>query len=297
MSQATKKRISKLIEDIKSKTLTHEKLMEAILEIGEKGNKSFADDLIPLLDEIEEKDIKFQLKNSILKLGITAQYMNQEGIRKEDENDLDGAIRKYELCVKLDPKHKWAWYNLARMYDKHKNNLEKAIEFYKEAVAVDKNYGDGWNNMGNIYLDLNQLSLAKQAYEKAIQSKGYDFKYYPYYNIGLVYNRVNNPKKALEYFLKAIEIKSDYARALYHTGKTYRMLEEHEKASEYFARALEHDKKLEKSMRELGVVMEEVITKQILRKLNKFEPDQDKKSIEIKEKPVETHDTRKHGVR
>ncbi|NVM02765.1 MAG: tetratricopeptide repeat protein [Candidatus Helarchaeota archaeon] len=297
MSQATKKRISKLIKDIKSKTLSHDKLIESIKEIGVKGNKSLADDLIPLLDEFDEKDVITNLKDTIKKMGITADFMNQEGIKKEDENDFDGAIRMYELCVKLDPKHKWAWYNMARMYNNQKNNKEKAIELYKEAVSVDENYGDAWNNMGNVYLDLNQLSLAKQAYERTLQSKGYNFKHFPYYNLGLVYNRVNNPKKALDFFLKALQIKGDYARALYHTGKTYRILEEHEKASEYFALALEHDKHFEKSIRDLGVVMEEVITKQILRKLDKFEPDQDKKGKKFKDKPAKPHGVRKHGVR
>ena len=108
MSQAKIKRISKLLKDIKSKTLSHDKLIESILEIGEKGNKSLAGDLIQLLDEYKEKDILFNLKNTILKLGITASYLNQEGIKNEDENNFDGAIRQYELCVKLDPKHKWA---------------------------------------------------------------------------------------------------------------------------------------------------------------------------------------------
>ncbi|MHA1385406.1 MAG: tetratricopeptide repeat protein [Candidatus Helarchaeota archaeon] len=296
MSTSKKKGILKILNDIKSKTLTKEQLIENLVKLREIGDKSLADDLIPLLDEYDSGDVIFNIRETLARLGITADFMNGEGIKKEDEGDYDGAIKKYELCVKIDPYYQWAYYNLGRMYGDKKKNNEKAIELYKKAVSVNKNYGDGWNNLGNIYSRINQLSYAKEAYEKSIQSVGYKSKHYPYYNLGLIYEKVGNLDKALEHFLKATELKKDYAKALYNAGRIYRKLGEYEKADKYFAEAIKHDETYEQDIRDLGVIVEEVIARQILKKLDTFEIDDEKQEKQVKgsEKGIKL---KKHGVR
>lgn len=275
MESAPKKSILKIIEDIKSKTLSHEEIIENIEEIGKTGDNSLADDLILLIDEFkDDEEIILALREVLIKLGITPFYMNEAGIAKEDAGDYNSAIRKYELCVKLDPNYHWAWYNMGRMYGNQKKDSEKAIELYKKAVSINENYGDGWNNLGNIYLRLNQLNLAKQAYERSIQCNDYNAKYFPYFNLGLVYDRIEDQKKALENFLKAIEQKSDYSKAIFNAGKTYKKLGDFEKANEYFAKALKYDLSLEPSIRELGVIIEEVMAIELLKNLEDFELDQ-----------------------
>ncbi|NVM02764.1 MAG: tetratricopeptide repeat protein [Candidatus Helarchaeota archaeon] len=270
MSSSTNKGILKIINDIKSKTLPSDKLIESIKEIGKMGNKFLAHDLIPLLDEFDDEDILFHLRETLAKLRITPDFLNDTGLEKEDEGDYDDALQKFELSVKLDPKYYISWYNMARIYGNQKKNYQKAIELFEKALSINPTYGPGWNSLGNVYYDLKQFSLARQAYERAIQCVGYKGKHYPYYNSGLVYEKMGYPRKALEYFLKSVDFKQDYSRASYNAGRTYRELGEHEKAYEYFAMALKYDLSYEKTIRELGVKVEEVMTMYLLKKLDKF---------------------------
>jgi tetratricopeptide (TPR) repeat protein len=288
----SKKGILKLINEIKDKTLSKEKLIENIKEIGNIGSKNLAEDLIPLLDEFDDGDVKFQIRETLTKLGITPYYMNDEGIKREDAGDVDGAIRKYELCVILDPYYHWAYYNMARMYADKKGDNQKGIELYKKAVEVNKNYGDGWNNLGNVYSKINQISQARHAYEQAAKCTGYKSLHFPYYNLGLLYAKMGNNQKALENYLKSIEVKNDYAKAIFNAAKTYKEMGEPEKANEYFAIAIKNDQTYEQDVKNLGVVVEEVLTMQLLKNLDGFEPSQEK--LEKKE----SKDIKKgHGVR
>ncbi len=271
MSSSSNKGILKIINNIKSKTLPQDKLIESIKEIGKIGNKFLADDLIPLLDEFDDEDILFQIRETLAKLRITPGFLNDTGLEKEDEGNIAEAIRKYELCIKLDPNYYYAWYNMARMYGDKKKNFQRAIELYKKTLSINTTYGPGWNGLGNVYFDLKQYSLARQAYERAIQCVDYKGKNYPYYNSGLVYEKLGNLRKALEYYLKSVEFKQDYSRASYNAGRLYRDLGESQKAYEYFGTALKYDQSYEKTIRELGVIVEEVMTIYLLKKLDEFE--------------------------
>ncbi|MHA1379012.1 MAG: tetratricopeptide repeat protein [Candidatus Helarchaeota archaeon] len=284
--------ILKILDEIKSKTLPKDEVIARIAELGEKGSKSLAEELIPLLDEFESEDIRFQLRDTLGKLEISTDYLNGEGIKREDNGDYDGAIRMYELCVKLDPYYQWAWYNMGRMYGDKKKDNEKAISAYKKAVSVNDNYGDAWNNLGNIYSRINQLSLSRDAYEKSLKCSGYKSKHFPSFNLGLLYEKLGTNQKALDYFLEALEIKPDYTKAMYNCGLIYKKLGNIEKSWEYFAKTLKHDQTYEEDIRESGINVEEVVAVQLLKELDNFETEPLMKQQKNEKKPPKPHGSR-----
>ena len=290
MSQSNKS-VLKIIEEIKSKSLAKDLLIERIKTLGSEGSKFLAEELVPLIDEFDDKDVIFQFREMLAKLGITGDFLNSQGIKEEDANNIDEAIRKYELAVKLDPQYRWAYYNLGRMYGDKKGDNEKAVGYYQKAVSIYKHYGDAWNNLGNVYSRLSQLTRSKEAYETANNCPGYKYKHYPTYNLGLIYEKVGDNKKALEYFLKSVEIKGDYAKAIYHTGRMYKILAEEDKAYEFFAKAMKADKTYEEDIRNLGVIVEEIYTLQLIKELDNMEP----VGLPGKEKIGKSRG--KHGVR
>ncbi len=269
MSKKNEKGILKILKDIKDRKLPKEEIIEKIREIGEnKDNLTLATDLIPLIRDFQDdEDIVFVIREVLAKLQITTYMMNEKGIDREDDNDPDGAIQMYELCLIIDPSYQWAWYNMGRMYGDVKNDYERSIECYKEAIKINDSYGDAWNNMGNVYSKINRFSLAKHAYEKSYSSPGYTAKHFPYFNLGLLYDKVENHKKAIEYYLKSIEIKRDYAKAYYNAAKSYKKLGDMTKSMDFFARTLEFDSTYEKSVSEQGVSVEEIIAREIIKKL------------------------------
>ena len=275
MSDDRQQGLLKAIQDLKTKDLSPDKIKKLLEKIGEIGNKNLSDDLIPLIDKYENnKDLLFVLRETMSKLGITPYLLNEEGIKEEDANQVDGAIHKYELAVKLDPTYHWAWYNLGRMLDR-KNLTEKAIEMYKKALEVNENYGDAWNNLGNIYSRINRFSLAKEAYERSYNCPTYDSKHFPYFNLGLLYDKVEDQEKAIEYYLKAIEMKNDYAKAYYNLGVSYKKIggaENMEKAMEAFSETIKLDSTYINDIRDKGIIIEELMALEIIKKLEKYEP-------------------------
>jgi len=259
-----------VLKDIKKRKISKEEVIEKIREIGEvPDNINFAEDLILLIDDFKkDEDINFVLREVLKKLNITGYFMNEKGIQKEDAEDSDEAIRMYELCLILDPNYHWAWYNMGRMYGDVKKDYEKAIECYKNAVEINDNYGDGWNNLGNIYSNIGRYSLAKHAYEKAASSPAYSAKYFPLFNLGLLYDKVENHKKAIKCYSKAIELKKDYAKAYYNAAKSYKKIGETTKCMNFFAKALEIDTSFEKSIRDQGVRIEEIVARELIKKLS-----------------------------
>ncbi|NHI92448.1 MAG: tetratricopeptide repeat protein [Candidatus Lokiarchaeota archaeon] len=274
MSNDRQQGLLKAINDLKTKDLSPSEIKEILEKVAEIGDKNLSDDLIPLIDKFEnDKEIIFLLKETLSKLQITPYNLNEEGIAEEDADNVDGAIHKYELCVKLDPSYHWAWYNLGRMLDR-KHLTEQAIDMYKKALEVNENYGDAWNNLGNIYSKINRFSLAREAYERSANCPAYDSKHFPYFNLGLLYDKVDDHGKAIEYYSKAIELRNDYAKAHYNIGRSYKKLggaENIEKAKEFFSESIKLDSSLINEIRDQGVIIEELMALEILKKLEKFE--------------------------
>ena len=274
MSDDRQQGLLKAIQDLKTKDLAPEKIKELLQKIGEIGSNALADDLVSLIDKYEhDKELLFVLRETMSKLDITPYFLNEEGIKEEDADRVDGAIHKYELAVKLDPSYHWAWYNLGRMLDR-KKFTDKAIEMYKKALEVNENYGDAWNNLGNIYSRINRFSLAREAYERSYNCPTYDSKHFPYYNLGLLFDKVEDQEKAIEYYLKAIEIKKDYAKAYFNLGVSYKKIgggKNMEKAMEAFSETIKIDSTFINDIRDKGIIIEELMAIEIIKKLEKYE--------------------------
>ena len=274
MSDDRQQGLLKAIHDLKNKDLNPNKIKELLKKISEIGDKTLSADLIPLIDKYEhDKDLIFVLRETISKVGITPFILNEEGIAEEDANQVDNAINKYELAVKLDPNYHWAWYNLGRMLDR-KKLTDEAIEMYKKAIEVNQNYGDAWNNLGNIYSRLNRFSLAKEAYERSIKCPAYDSKHFPNFNLGLLFDKVDDHQKAIEFYLKAIENKPDYVKAYYNLGLSYKKLggaANIEKAKEAFSESIKLDSSYIKDIQDKGIIVEELMAQEIIKKLDKYE--------------------------
>jgi len=103
MSYANRKRILKLIDDIKSKSLAHEQLLENVKEICDKAEKSFADDLIELLELCLPLDATFETQRDTLKdltkYAVEFRYPGEMAVR-EDARAALRAIRSFRDFVR-----------------------------------------------------------------------------------------------------------------------------------------------------------------------------------------------------
>lgn len=85
-----------------------------------------------------------------------------------DLDELDTAIRYYEMALRDSAENSRAYSRLAMAYWE-KDEIEKAISHYSKAIDLDPEYDIAYNNLGVIYLDgLNDLYRSLTYFEMAI---------------------------------------------------------------------------------------------------------------------------------
>ena len=93
-----------------------------------------------------------------------------------------------------------------------------------------------YNTGGINYAILKNFKKAIEYFQKAISIKSAHLS--PLNNIGICYENLRNYEKAIDYYEKAISIKPDYHFAINNMGVSYRKLENYEKAIECFEKVI-----------------------------------------------------------
>ncbi|MBU1045106.1 MAG: tetratricopeptide repeat protein [Candidatus Omnitrophica bacterium] len=118
-------------------------------------------------------------------------------------------------------------------------NTQQAIKKLQQAIALDSEFAPAHKMLGEIYLSLNDLGKASSSYKAAIKAGDNDPQLYS--NIGVIYMRLENYSKAVEFMQKAyelapkdIEIKYSFASVLRDNRQLERALGLYEQiAAEY----------------------------------------------------------------
>ncbi len=123
------------------------------------------------------------------------------GMKGKDR--LDEAIAACEKAVSLKPDFYKGWTNLGWFWTV-KDNTEKAIEACNKATGIKPDYNLAWINLGVAMRAAGNLDGAKDALRKAIELKGVDHEAWA--NLALVFSRKNDIAAALDARQKAIKI-------------------------------------------------------------------------------------------
>ncbi len=95
------------------------------------------------------------------------------------------------------------------------------IELWNHAIQATQDNYMAHNNLASDLLEKGETEKAMHHYHKAI-----DINHYPaaYYNIGIIYYRLEQYQQSIDYFKKAIHEKADYAAAYFNLGIIYQTL-------------------------------------------------------------------------
>lgn len=139
----------------------------------------------------------------------------QEYLFKAYKFHLDGkieeAIRSYSESIIIYPTPEahiflgWA-YSMSGDY-------EGAISQCIEAINLDSDYGNAYNDIGSYLICLKKYDEALPWLERAIESKKYSAKHFPFYNLGRIAEKKGDWYKALNYYNKSLKLKTDFAEA------------------------------------------------------------------------------------
>lgn len=92
--------------------------------------------------------------------------------------------------------------------------LEQAIEDCRKAISVDPDFGNPYNDIGVYLMQLNLLDEAIPWLENAKLASRYQPRHFPYLNLGHIYMTKGDPTRALEEYVKALDLDPENPIAL-----------------------------------------------------------------------------------
>ena len=164
-----------------------------------------------------------------------------------------GKITKdtYNLKSEMDPRLKAypeavEWYEDSDSYPEAAFSLgyfyQNTLKDYKESIiwykrAYEKGYVKAANNMASVYIKLKDYNNAKKWYDIAISQNVID----AYFNVALLYDTIiKDKKKAIEYYILAIERESSSISSLKNIALLYIEIKDNIKASAYLLTLIEY---------------------------------------------------------
>jgi len=125
---------------------------------------------------------------------------------------------------------------LGQLYSAKKDAL--ALDFYRLALKLQPNSIEAYYGIGMFYQKTEDYPAAIQAYQELIEKADPEYVE-AYYNIGYIYLEYSaDNEKAIEYFSKAIEKRSNYFQAYHNRGVAYELLKQYELARKDYQTAL-----------------------------------------------------------
>ena len=159
------------------------------------------------------------------------------GVALFEKGQMDAAISQCQEAIRLKPSYAEARNNLGVVIAK-KGQADKAISQYQEAIRLKPDDANAYNNLGYLWAEHGEnLDQARAMIEKAVKLEPKNAAFLD--SMGWVLLKLNRPREALDYLLKAIENSGQPDASLYkHLGDIYAALNQREKAAEAWSKSL-----------------------------------------------------------
>lgn len=175
---------------------------------------------------------------------FTADTHFAAGRLAESQSQPQRALRQYEQCLALNPKHQGAYYRIAMVHTELRQ-LDAAIEAWKKYVQVTGGTPAAWNNLGYCYETAGRFDDAEEAYQQAIERDG---AYQPArVNYGLMLARQQRLDDARTHLSSVLTP----AAVEYNLGSVYEQLGRFDLARESYLKSLEINPRFEVARKRL----------------------------------------------
>lgn len=140
-------------------------------------------------------------------MSVDLEKQINEALKFHQQGDLDKAEKLYLQILDEFPNNGNV-LNFLGFLKIQNNKPDEAVSYLKKASEIYPNFFDVWFNLGLAYKSNQEFKKALEAYEKASLIK--PDNPYVYFNMANIYeNNQNNTLKAIEYYEKALQYKSD----------------------------------------------------------------------------------------
>ena len=161
-----------------------------------------------------------------------------------------------------------------------KNNFQIAEKLYNEILKSSPFHEGAQSNLGILYNQLGKPQKAINCFEKAIQINPNSAN--GYYSLGVIFTQLGESQKAINYYEKAIQINPNFANAYYSLGVIFAQLGESQKAISCYEKAIQINPNHIHAHNNLGVIFAQLGESQ--KAINCFE-----KAIQINPNHIDAH--------
>ena len=187
-----------------SKLNKHQKaisLLEELLKLN-PNNEEVISSLANEYQNIEE----YSKSNDMLELLLTHQYSNELSwytyiISTEIENNIDRAVVFIKNFISSNPYDFEAWFYLGIVYQRKEDHLN-AIEAFDYCICINEKYTPAYTNKAESLSELGYYESAIECCKETFSHKEPDAILY--FDIGELYEKLDNLEKAKSYFYKSI---------------------------------------------------------------------------------------------
>ncbi|HXH17881.1 MAG TPA: tetratricopeptide repeat protein [Chitinophagales bacterium] len=140
----------------------------------------------------------------------------------------------HQKIIDKEPYSHWAWFNLAHAYA-GLGELEKAVDAFEYVIAINEKFEYAYKDCGDVLFRMEQYRKAIQYYKNALEAARPSKEIY--FSIGESYECLNEYGNARNYYRKAIGIDPQFHEAFFRIGLCYRQEEKWHNALTSFERA------------------------------------------------------------
>jgi len=142
---------------------------------------------------------------------VTAVNYFLRGFEAQGQGDAQTALDFYNLSIVAYPTPEaytfrgWAFSVLG--------DYERAIFECFQAIKLDPEFGNPYNDIGSYLIKSERWNEAIEWFERALEAKRYSARWFPYFNLGRVYEHTREWQKAKECYSQALAIDQNFTAA------------------------------------------------------------------------------------
>ena len=126
------------------------------------------------------------------------------GTKRLMEGRVAEAIEMYEKSIDVEPTAEG--YTFRGWAISFLGYLDEAIEDCKKAIQLDPEFGNPYNDIGVYLMQLGKFDDAVPWLQHAKRAKRYEPRHFPYLNLGRVFLAKGDEMRALDEFVKALDL-------------------------------------------------------------------------------------------
>ncbi|DAZ99784.1 TPA: hypothetical protein N0F65_001293, partial [Lagenidium giganteum] len=211
-----RERKSKLLRAMKKLMFEHRvlKALEGATRSKHKKNQQFS----RVLREVMNPVNKIPWPKGTLTSNVLVWAFNALGVSHLQRQSVDDALMAFTLAIQAHPNNPVTYFNRGNVY-LHMDVPSSAVNGYLDAVDVEEDYFRAQNNMGVAYFQMKRMDEAQESFATGLfHAQEPKHKAILLYNLGVVYQLMDKPDEAMDYYQQAIAL--DNSRAEFFNNRS-----------------------------------------------------------------------------